>query len=94
MSKTATFVREIPMKGSLGYHEVRLYQLSEPVDSEAGPVEYVYVSAADLPYVGTETYMFPATADGEVIDWGELDGSYRGGLDHEQALINAGYEVA
>ena len=40
-----------------------------------------------------ETYIFPADEDGNVLDWGELEGSYRGGMDHEEALHNAGYEI-
>jgi len=45
---------------------------------------------------GPETYIFPAKKSGdifEVADWGELNGSYRGGFDHAEALKGAGYEV-
>lgn len=31
-------------------------------------------------YSGPETYLFPADADGRVIDWNEIEGSYRGAL--------------
>ncbi len=41
-----------------------------------------------------ETFIFPATADGKAISWGELPGSYKGGLDHAQALRGLGYEIA
>ena len=34
------------------------------------------------------------TAAGVAESYGELDGSYRGGLDHAEALARAGYEVA
>lgn len=55
--------------------------------------EYVWVSAANVMFSGPETYIFPCDADGEVTDWGELPGSYKGGLDHEEALAEAGYEI-
>lgn len=52
---------------------------------------FVIVSAIDE-YV-TETYIFPADADGNVTDWGELDGSYKGGTSHRVALAGAGYTI-
>jgi hypothetical protein len=81
--------------------DARLFQLSEPVaydydyDTEQykSSTEFVVVSAADVMFSGPETYIFPANAEGEVIHWGELDGSFKGGLDHRRALTNAGFEV-
>lgn len=56
--------------------------------------EYVIVSATVVPFgSGPETYIFPATSGGEIDDWGELDGSMKGTLDHSEALAAAGYEV-
>ena len=55
--------------------------------------EYVVVSAADVMYSGPETYIFGADENGEVVDWLELPGSFRGKLDHVAALEGAGYEV-
>ena len=80
--------------------DARLFQVSPPVsydydyDTEQNQksTEYVVVSAADVVFSGPETYIFPANEQGEVVDWSELEGSYRGGLDHRQALENAGYE--
>lgn len=69
--------------------DARVYHLSEPLDG----AEYVVVSAVVVPYSGPETYIFPADENGEIVDYGELDGSYRGGLDHELALAQAGYAV-
>lgn len=47
--------------------------------------EHVVTSAAVV--MGkAETYVFHATADGEITDWGQLPGSYHGGLDHERAI--------
>ena len=58
--------------------------------------QYVIVSATVVPYSGPETYIFAAHKAGdifEVTDWMELDGSYRGELNHTKALSNAGYQV-
>jgi len=75
-----------------------VFELSEPLDGHKN----VIVSATRVPYSGPETYIFGAAKlektdkfgnDWETADWGELDGSYRGGLSHAQALENAGYEI-
>jgi len=73
--------------------DARVYELDPPMDDEP---RYVIVSAVVAPYSGPETYIFPARKVGDVfetVDMLELDGSFRGALDHEQALGNAGYEV-
>lgn len=67
----------------------RVYQLDPPLSGH----EYVVVSAAIVPLSGPETYIFPSDAAGTVTAWGELDGSYRGGLDHAEAMRRAGYEI-
>lgn len=102
MKKTATFTgTEYHADTPSGAHW-RHYLLDPPMtyteyNVEGQPYErsaaYVIVSAADVPLSGPETYIFPATAKGEIDDFGELEGSYRGGLDHRLALENAGYEV-
>ena len=51
------------------------------------------VSATHVLFSGPETYIFPANEQGEVINWLELDGSYKGRLSHEKALNNAEYEI-
>lgn len=86
-AKTATLVKSNlrDFRGS-----ANLYRLDPPLSES----EYVVVSASVVPYSGPETYIFPATEGGEIADGGELDGSYRGGLDHELALLNAGYVVS
>lgn len=93
-TKTATFVRAL--SGWRG--DARLYRLSEPLAPDYGeertPAEYVIVSAVVAAYSGPETYIFPATADGAVVNYGELPGSFRGALDHAAALDNAGYAIA
>ena len=96
MNKTATFIKTIPgMQG-----DMRLYRVEPPMEGEDrgdGPVptfEHVAVSAAVVPFgSGPETYIFGCDSEGRDIDFAELDGSFRGGLDHAQALRNAGYEI-
>ena len=96
MGMTAMKVRDLDdFTGSAA-----LYRLSEPLvdldwdDAERGRYEYVVVSATVVPYSAPETYIFPSNEDGEVVSWSELNGSFRGGLDHAKALRGAGYEVA
>ena len=60
---------------------------------DGGEHEYVITSAANAMFSGPETYIFPADEAGDVADFSELDGSYKGDLDHQRAIINAGYEV-
>jgi hypothetical protein len=55
--------------------------------------EFVIVSAVDAMFSGPETYIFPATEDGEAKSYTEMDGSFRGGKDHAEALRGAGYEA-
>lgn len=94
-AKTATFVRALT--GFRG--EARLYRVSPPMVENQWPgdgkVEHgcVVVSAVVAMFSGPETYIFPADESGAVVSWGELDGSFRGGLDHEAALRGAGYTV-
>ncbi len=93
--KTAKYLREI--HGWRG--DARVYELSEPMlyNGEEG-TSLVIVSAITAMISGPETYIFPATEESLENDqpssWCELDGSYRGGLSHEEALQNAGYEVS
>jgi hypothetical protein len=98
MNATATFVRQVD--GWRG--DARLYRLSEPIvynegDDDEGVTSYVIVSAVDFPSLFgqvTETYIFPANEDGTTINFGELDGSFKDGCDHELALEGAGYAIA
>ena len=66
-----------------------LYRMEPPLDGR----EFVIASAANALYSGPETYLFPADADGRVIDWNEIEGSYRGGLSHAKAFASVGYSV-
>lgn len=90
--KIATFVKQ--MEGFTG--DARLYKLSEaaPVDGdEQGTTDYVVVSATVARYGGPETYIFPADEAGDVTSWLEMEGSFRGGLDHARALAGLGFVV-
>lgn len=70
----------------------RVYRLSEPITYDNGCTSHVVVSAVTV--VGRpETFIFPSDPEGNVLDWGELEGSFQGGLDHEEA-INGLVEVA
>ena len=79
----------------------RLYELSKPIgydydydkEKDTQLTNFILVSGTYAMFSGEETYIFPADKDGNVLDWGELDGSFRGSIDHEQALENAGYEL-
>lgn len=55
--------------------------------------KYVITSTSSNMITGLETYMFAADEEGNIIDWGELEGSYRGSLDHKKCFQNIGYSV-
>jgi len=86
--KTAYLVRDIPTRPD-GPSQ-KLYRLGDLDLSDSG---FVVVSAVIPLYGGPETYIFPADEDGNITSWGELNGSFRGSLDHEKALRNAGYQI-
>jgi len=81
----------------------KLYRVEPPVAysvyTGGGLVEsktdHVIVSAVPAAFdTGeSETYIFPADPSGEILNWGELEGSFRGDMDHDRALKGAGYEV-
>ena len=95
MGNQAVFVKNI--EGWTG--DAKLYKMQPPlvkIDYDGKTVEtheFVIVSATVAMFSGPETYIFPATEDGEAKNYGELEGSYRGGLDHAEALRGAGYEA-
>lgn len=87
---TATFVAQ-----KNGHGDGRVYHVDPPHEGWGeGPTEFVWVSAVTLPMgLGCETYIFPCDSDGEVTSWGEMPGSIKNSLDHEEALRRAGYRV-
>jgi len=97
--KTAKLIKE-KLDDFIGH--ANLYKLSHSIkydkpwneiDPPAKKTKYVIVSAVSAMITGPETYIFPANSKGEIIDWGELDGSFKGGLDHSKALQNAGFSI-
>lgn len=93
--KTATLIKEQTSEAGA---EQRVYRLNPPhveehYDGTKTTHEIVVVSGVHAFFSGPETYIFPSTEDGEVTDWGELTGSFRGAINHEQALRGMGYEI-
>lgn len=98
--KTAKLLKDVSkdFTGSAGF-----YKLSEPIEwseydfekeeSISHKTSFVVVSATIAMFTGAETYIFPADKDGNIVDYGELEGSYRGGLDQKAALEGAGFSV-
>jgi len=84
MMLKAWFVREL-----MGYAGKAVLFRCEP----GGPLPDHVVVSAVVVWGCPETYIFAADPNGEVTGWGELPGSFRGSLDHETALRNAGYEI-
>ena len=93
--KTAKLVKE-NLEGFKG--QASLYKLSEKAKYDDDKTtnkttSYVICSSVVAMFTGMETYIFPANKSGEVLDWGELDGSQRGTSSHEVVLKNAGYKL-
>lgn len=83
---TATLVKQL--EGFTG--EASLYRLNPPMDGN----EFVVVSATVAMFSGPETCIFPADETGEITNYSEQDGSYKGGLSHAEARRGAGYTIA
>ena len=66
-----------------------LYRMEPPLDGHG----FVIASAASPTPAGPETYLFPADAEGDVVSWTKMDGSYRGGLSHAEAFAGVGYSI-
>lgn len=98
MTKTAQLMEGAPKydSGKTFQTDAKWYRVDPPMTDYGSdePIRHVIVSASNHPKYGIyETYIFPCDSTGKLTGWGELPGSFRGGLDHEQALRNAGYEV-
>lgn len=65
-----------------------LYRMSPPYAGH----EFVIASAVNDGLIH-ETYLFPATPDGEIADWGELGGSERNTTSHERVMSNIDYVI-
>ena len=55
--------------------------------------KYVITSATEVEFTGPETYMFAADETGNIIDWCELPGSYRGDLEHSKCFEYINYKI-
>ena len=51
---------------------------------ETGETEYFVVSGTNAMFSGWEVLVFPATEEGDVLDWGEVCGGR--GITHEDAM--------
>lgn len=95
--KTATLIKDY-LPGFNGH--AQLWKLSEPLSGttwdEDNATEYEYVIVvASVPFSRPETYIFGSNEQGGIMDWGELEGSFRGGLAHPgKAITEAGYEIS
>ncbi len=86
VTKIAKFISE---KVSGVRANMHLYKMTPALDGH----QFVVVSAVNAMFSGPETLIFPSDESGEITDWGELEGSFRGSLDHSEALEDVGYEV-
>ena len=69
----AVFVKDLPVTGREGS------QLLWNVHGR-----FVVTSTSDV--FGWETYVFPADSEGNITDWAELPGSFKGEANHTEAL--------
>jgi hypothetical protein len=83
----ASFIREETATGCRPGHTVtrRFYRIEDG--------SHIVARSSHWPGVLRECYLFRCDDAGSVTDWAELPGSYHGGLDHERALADGGYEV-
>ena len=94
---TATFIKAM---GKEFAGDARLYKLNPAMSiknwdgEETGKTEFVVVSGAHALFSGAETLIFASDETGKVADWMDLPGSFRGSINHERALLDAGYELA
>jgi hypothetical protein len=70
------------------FGNAKLYKMNPAYEGH----DFVRASAANVPYSGDEVYLFPSDEKGNISDFGELDGSYRGGLDFSKVIKDIGYE--
>lgn len=86
--KLAYLIRD-KLPGYTGY--AHLYRMVPPLeDYEHTPHEYVVISST-ISYTGPETYIFPASSEGEITDYAALPGSRKGTLNHLDVLSELEY---
>ena len=82
-SMQATYLRRPDGKWT---GEAQLWEFSEPYRFDKDDETRFVVTSATRAIGVPETYIFPIDEHGIVLSWGELPGSYRGGLDHDEAI--------
>ena len=95
-ARTAYLVRPLPLDPTalaVIPHTASLYRLDPPMRYPHATYGHVIVLAQDDQY-GPRTLVYGANAAGEIVSLGDVRGSYDGGMDHQEALRRAGYEVA
>jgi hypothetical protein len=94
----ATFVKDVS-ENFIG--TARLYRVDPPIahsydfekETYTAHADFIVSSAVNAYCDGPETYLFAADENGKILDWSELEGSFRGGLDCDKAIRDAGYEL-
>jgi hypothetical protein len=86
--KTAEYIKDV--SGFTG--EAKLYKITKEIETNKLNVSYVVVSATFV-LDRCETYIFESDKNGNVTNWFELEGSCNDVYDHEEALINGGYDI-
>ncbi len=75
---TCTFVRELNSSKTAASQKLWKVEQDDAIDYR--------VTSAVVVFCIAETMVFPSTADGEITDYTELEGSAQGDLDHEAAI--------
>jgi hypothetical protein len=87
---TATFIKSI---NRIHGASQELFKMEPPIEHYNG-LFFDHVMVSGIYVLGEpETFIFGASEDGEVLDWIEMDGSFKGAINIARALNDAGYEV-
>jgi hypothetical protein len=73
--------------------EAELFALDPPLEGYSRVIVSATQGNKEFLLPWPETYIFAADQNGEVADWGELEGSFKGAMDIPKALANAGYTI-
>ena len=79
----------------------KVFKLDPPLKSKDWDTgednDYIFVMASGIhlafDHGGPETYIFPCTSEGGVIDYCELEGSKRGFCDPDKVITDLGYRI-
>lgn len=86
--------KEQPLLTKSQNDECRLYELSEPIEYAPGKeTDFVLVAAINGVITGPETHIYPGRFDGSILEWADMPGSFQGGMDCEEAIRRAGWQV-